>query len=293
LLAEPLRVSFPRSRERCHSHMEHSMRDLDRLREQDPEERGRQLGVWLVLAMILLGLFGAVFVVWNRASRAKSDEPDPLDQLAAAQSPRARETAGQGNDVKPSLDPTKLTFERNLTGEEDRPEVIAALAAAAREEEELAAQADKDTDNDEADDAPVAIPMVKRVPPASAQIPAGLSVSSAGSKLEKAARHDKLVAAALPKAHNAHTRASSGADGEFILQVMSYEAKDEADAFASALRDRGHEAFVAAGHVEGRSRTYRVRIGPFKSKGAADAYRREFEEKERMNTIVVRRSDDE
>ena len=260
------------------------MRDLDRLREQDPEERGRQLGVWLVLATMLLVLFGAVFVVWSRANRAKNDEPDPLDQLGAAQMPRGRDAAGQGNDAKPSLDPTKLTFERNLTGEEDRPEVIAALAAAAREEEELAAA----YDDDEADEAPA----LKRVAPASAQIPAGMAASSAGSKLEKAARHDKLVAAALPKAHNAHTRASSGADGEFILQVMSYEVKEEADAFATALRDRGHEAFVAAGHVDGRGRTYRVRIGPFKSKGAADAYRREFEERERMNTIVVRRDDE-
>ena len=281
------------------------MRDLDRLREQDPEERGRQLGVWLVLATVLLVLFGTVFVVWSRANRAKNDEPDPLDQLGAAQGPRSREAAGQGNDAKPSLDPTKLTFERTLTGEEDRPEVIAALAAAAREEAELAAAAekakgtindsDKDTDSDKDNEADEDddLPSVKRVPPASAQIPAGLTVSSSGSKLEKSARHDKLVAAALPKAHNAHTRASSGADGEFILQVMSYEAKDEADAFASALRDRGHEAFVAAGNVDGRGRTYRVRIGPFKSKAAADAYRREFEERERMNTIVVRRQDDE
>lgn len=261
------------------------MRDLDRLREQDPEERGRQVGVWLVLATMLLALFGAVFVVWSRANRAKNDEPDPLDQLGVAQAPRGRETAGQGNDAKPSLDPVKLTFERTLTGEEDRPEVVAALAAAAREEAALA-QSDNE---DDADDAPA----VKGVAPAAAQIPAGLTASSAGSKLEKAARHDKLVAAALPKAHNAHNRASSGADGEFILQVMSYEAKDEADAFASALRDRGHEAFVAAGQVDGRGRTYRVRIGPFKSKGAADAYRREFEERERMNTIVVRRQDDD
>jgi cell division septation protein DedD len=133
-----------------------------------------------------------------------------------------------------------------------------------------------------------AVPKVARVAPA--QMPAGLTASS-GDNLERAARHDKLVAAALPKAHNAHTRASSGADGEFVLQVMSYEAKDEADGFASALRDRGHEAFVAAGHVDGRGKTYRVRIGPFKSKQAADVYRRDFEERERMMTIVVRRDE--
>lgn len=253
------------------------MRDLDRLQEQDPDGRGRHVGVWLLVAIVVLVLLGSVFV-WNSTYRAKLDEPDPLDQLGAAQTPRDRQAAG--TDAKHAVDPMKLTYQQRLSGEEERPEVIAALAAAGREEEALAEADDEEDDN--------AVPKVARVPPA--QIPAGLTASS-GDKLEKAARHDPLVAAALPKAHNAHTRASSGADGEFNLQVMSYEAKDEADAFASALRDRGHEAFVAAAHVDGRGRTYRVRIGPFKSKQAADAYRREFEERERMNTIVVRRDE--
>lgn len=253
------------------------MRDLDRLQEQDPDARGRQIGVWLVLASLALVLFGGVFV-WSRTYRTKLDEPDPLDQLASMQSVRSHQAAG--GDAKQAVDPAQLTFEKRLTGEEERPEVLAALAAARREEEALAA-AEQGAD----ENAPLQRP---RVPPA--QIPAGLTASS-GDMLEKAARHDPLVAAALPKAHNAHTRASAGADGEFVLQVMSYEAKDDADAFSSALRARGHEAFVAAAHVDGRGRTYRVRIGPFKSKQAADAYRREFEVRERMNTLVVRRDD--
>lgn len=254
------------------------MRDLDRLQEQDPDGRGRY--GWLAFAAVVLALLGGVFV-WNRTYKAKLDEPDPLDQLGSLQAPRNREAAGTGTGAKRGADPMKLTFEQRLTGEEERPEVIAALAAARREEEALAA-----VEGDE--DAEGAVPKVARVPPA--QMPAGLTASS-GDSLERSARHDKLVAAALPKAHNAHTRASSGADGEFVLQVISYEAKDEADGFASALRDRGHEAFVAAGHVDGRGKTYRVRIGPFKSKQAADAYRREFEVRERMNTIVVRRDE--
>jgi cell division septation protein DedD len=257
--------------------MEHSMRDLDRLQEQDPDGRGRY-GVWLALAAVVLAFLGGLFV-WNRTYKAKLEEPDPLDQLGSVQTPRSREAAG--TNAKRGADPMKLTFERRLTGEEERPEVIAALAAARREEEALAAMA-------EGEDAEGAVPKVARVAPA--QMPAGLTASS-GDNLERAARHDKLVAAALPKAHSAHTRASSGADGEFVLQVISYEAKDEADGFASALRDRGHEAFVAAGHVDGRGKTYRVRIGPFKSKQAADAYRRDFEQRERMNTIVVRRDE--
>ena len=255
------------------------MRDLDRLQEQDPDGRGRQVMVWLIVALLVFGLTVGV-IAWNSTYKARLEEPDPLDQLVSAQMPRSRQVAA-GTDAKKTPDSPRLTFQRRLTGEEERPEVIAALAAARREEEALAAAEDGEDDES-------AVPEVAKVPPA--QMPAGLTASS-GDKLEKAARHDPLVAAALPKAPNAHMRASSGADGEFILQVMSYEGKDEADAFASALRDRGHEAFVAAAHVDGRGRTYRVRIGPFKSKQAADAYRRGFEERERMNTIVVRRDD--
>lgn len=238
------------------------------------------MGLWFVLTIVLLALVGGV-LVWNRTYSAKLEEPDPLDQLGATQTPRRNDAAG--SVAKLAVDTTKLTFEQRLTGEEERPEVLAALAAARREEEALAAaQANEDDEDGEG------AVKAARLPPA--QIPAGLTASS-GDKLERAARHDKLVAAALPKAHSAHMRASTGGDGEFILQVMSYEAKDEAEAFASALRDRGHEAFVAAAHVDGRGRTYRVRIGPFKNKQAADAYRREFEERERMNTIVVRRDE--
>ena len=252
------------------------MRDLDRLQEQDPDGRGRH-GVWLVLATLALALLGGVFV-WNRTYKARLDEPDPLDRLAAAQPQREADRAGSG--AKHTLDRTKLTFEQRLSGTEERPEVIAALEAARREEETLAAgEAEQDLETP--------APKTARATPAPGQIPAGLTASS-GDKLEKTARLDKLVAAALPKAHNAHTRASVGTDGEFILQVLSYTDKEEAESFASALRARGHEAFVAPGDVDGRERTYRVRIGPFQSKQTADAYRRRFEERERMNTLVVR-----
>ena len=287
--------------------MEQSMRDLDRLQEQDPDERGRHVGVWLVFAIMILTVFFAVFLAWQRAT-PKTDEADPLDQLVqngqkrSAQAPHARD-AGSETKTGRALDPTKLTFERSLTGEEDRPEVIAALAAAAREEQDLADDAHDGHDGHDghdvaAEDGPAKgsrvapVPKIPVLQPSSAQIPAGLTVSAAGSKLEKSARHDPLVAAAMPKAHSAHTRASSGSAGEYILQVMSYEEKTDADAFASALRDRGHEAFVAAVNVEGRGRTYRVRIGPFKSKGAAESYRHDFEDRERMNTIVVRRDEE-
>jgi cell division septation protein DedD len=129
----------------------------------------------------------------------------------------------------------------------------------------------------------------ERVPKA---MPAGMAASSASHKLAKAARHDKLVADALPK-QSSQPRARVGEEGEFTLQVISYDTAAAAQAFASGLRSKGHEAFVVAGEVDGRGRYYRVRIGPFKTKPQAEAYRHTFEEQERMNTIVVKRMQSE
>jgi len=76
------------------------MRDLDRLQEQDPDERGSHVGVWLVFAITILGLFFAVFLVWQHAT-PKSDEADPLDQLVqngqkgSAQAPRGRDAGSE------------------------------------------------------------------------------------------------------------------------------------------------------------------------------------------------------
>lgn len=264
------------------------MRDLDQLQEHDPDARGRSLVTWLVLCVLLAALGGAGFLIWSRGERAGTPPQDPLDQLAQLAEPRrdARPEAGRPAAARQPLSPDKLTFERALTEDEDRPEVVAALAAAAREEERLAktphAPGARDGDEDEETSAGL---------PASSPLPAGLAASAAAGKLEKAAKHDKLVAAAMPKPARDAARAAGSGEGEFMLQVISYGARVQAEAFANQLREHGHAAFVEVSEVNGRGRTYRVRLGPFKSKPAADAYRREFEEREHMNTIVVRRED--
>jgi cell division septation protein DedD len=76
------------------------------------------------------------------------------------------------------------------------------------------------------------------------------------------------------------------------VQVISYDSADSAESFAAGLRARGHRAFVMSAEVEGRGTMYRVRVGPFETMREAQAYRREFERTERMNTLLVRRRDD-
>jgi cell division septation protein DedD len=289
--------------------MEHRVRDLEQLQEHETDRRKR--GSLAMAALAILALAFAIGLVVGKAALPAAPERDPLDQLdrvleaarreaAAAAPPSAAspdETAVQpakskADSAQPAVEATQLTFERSLTEVEERPEVLAALEAAGREEERMAihtaaptARAPEDRggyelgglDGDE-EPAPLGTPRI---------VPAGVAAYAAGQKLEKSKAHDKLVAASLSRPTG--RAAPRGSDGEFTLQVISYDSSAAAEAFASALRARGHEAFVTTGEIEGRGRVYRVRVGPFKTMGEAAEYRRAFEERERMNTIVVRR----
>lgn len=272
------------------------MRDLDQLQEQDPEQRRRNLATLLVLGTVLLGLFGAVLSHWSRASGRTLADADSLELLGSNRQGSQTAPAETRSPAAVPLDASKLTFERALTGREDRPEVLAALEAAVREANQITrprgegrVMAATHTAGAAKEAAREPSKLLVAVP--SATIPASMAASSAGQKLERAARHDKLVAAAMQKPGKGHMHTGSGSDGGFLLHVISYDTRAPAEALVSSLRDKGHEAFVAAGEVDGRGRYYRVRIGPFPSKPAAEAYRRDFAAHERMNTIVVRRDE--
>lgn len=297
--------------------MENRVRDLEQLQEQDTDRRKR--GSLAMAALAILALAFAIGLVVGKAALPAAPERDPLDQLdrvldaarkeAAASSPPSAAKAGPETALQPAkgkpaaaqpaVEAAQLTFERSLTEVEERPEVLAAIEAAAREEERMAIHTaatgarttrgpedrggyefgglDGDDDYDYA-------------PPSNAKpriVPAGVAAYNAGQKLEKSKAHDRLIAGALSRPTG--RAAARGSDGEWTLQVISYDSSAAAETFAGALRARGHEAFVTTGEVEDRGRYYRVRVGPFKSRMEAEEYRRAFEERERMNTIVVRR----
>jgi DedD protein len=80
---------------------------------------------------------------------------------------------------------------------------------------------------------------------------------------------------------------AAGTPGGYQLQVSSFKTQAEADGFATALRRRGHRAYVEPANVKGRGLWHRVRIGPFKHKRSAVLYRQDFEAKERLVTFIV------
>ena len=244
--------------------MDTAMRDLERIEERSSDE-GRG-----VLVLSGVGLVAAIgIVVAAVAALPDGNEPpreDPLQMLAIADGVEALEATEEPAE-DPKLDPETLSFPTTLVTE-TRPEVAIAMAAAAAELAHLD-------------------PLTR--PPRRSDIAAGLPAAvTAGPDrkiVEMAAARDPLVAATV---HQTTVSAPAGYEGRYTLQVISYQDAEEAQVFASALRKRGHAAYVTTGIVEGRGTHWRVRIGPFATRQQAQGYRTTFEREEGMNTFIIR-----
>ncbi|MBW2211481.1 MAG: SPOR domain-containing protein [Deltaproteobacteria bacterium] len=244
--------------------MDTAMRDLERIEERSSDDgRGALVlsGVGLVAAIAVV-----VAAVAALPDGSESQPEDPLQMLAIANEVETEE-AVEETAADPGIDPETLSFPTTLVTE-TRPEVAAAMAAAAAELAHLD---------------PVTPP-----PPRSdiaAGLPAAVTAGPDRTIVEMAAVRDPLVAATVP---TKTISAPAGHEGRYTLQVISYRDPQEAQVFASALRKRGHAAYVTTGTVEGRGTHWRVRIGPFETRQAAQGYRTTFEREEGMNTFIVR-----
>jgi cell division septation protein DedD len=244
--------------------MDTAMRDLERIEER-PQDEGRR-----VLVLSGVGLIAALGVVIAAVAAlpdtAESGVEDPLRMLAIAEKIEVE----QEEPVEdPEIDPKTLSFPATLT--DTRPEVAVAVAAATAELEHLD-------------------PVTRGAPPSdiAAGLPAAVTAGPDGEVVGLAATHDPLVAATVPARTSP---APAGHEGRYTLQVISYRDPQEARIFASALRKRGHAAYVTSGTVEDRGIHWRVRIGPFDTRQEAQSYRATFEREEGMNTFIVRNKD--
>jgi cell division septation protein DedD len=83
------------------------------------------------------------------------------------------------------------------------------------------------------------------------------------------------------------TPVEPGHPGPYLLQVGSFRTEPEASAFALALRERGHKAYIETAQIARRGTWYRVRVGPFYSTREATAYRNEFERREHIVPFLM------
>jgi cell division septation protein DedD len=276
--------------------MENRMRDLEQIQERDPSDSGHRLGGILMATAAMVALTFAIGVLVGQAAEPQPEAPDPLALLERA---GAVPPAQRANAEEAGVERSELSFARTLSDEEERPEVLAALQAAAAEVEDLQAPQQPSGQPGSLADAEPAEPAA--LPVAALEVsdeeiatvmPASVAAGSVGQKLSAAARRDPMVAASIPDEQDSEP-APAGSEGEFSLQVISYEEAAPARSFADGLRARGHRAFVTQAEIPERGRYYRVRIGPFENRPEAEAYRRKFEADEGMNTFVVRRPRDE
>ncbi|MBN1653683.1 MAG: SPOR domain-containing protein [Deltaproteobacteria bacterium] len=265
--------------------MENRLRDLEFIQEKETDDRSRRFGIILLAVLTLIGLTFAIGVVVGRAAKPEdSDVKDPLAELDEKSGIKTQVAKAQGAEKKQApvkVNREEMIFNIALAEDKERPEVAAALAAAAAEEAELAgfdAKPSEQTAQSEQE--------ITTLPPAS------VAVVSSRDVITSTAKHDPLVMAAIQETES-KSSAPSGREGEYTLQVISYESPEPARAFAEGLRARGHQAYVVSADVPGRGRYYRVRIGPFPSKWKANIYQRQFEETERMSTYVVQKPRDE
>lgn len=239
-----------------------TMRNLDELHEAD-ETPGSKVSA-VVLASIggALIVFAAFLLVRSPSRSNATPHVDPLGDLVSKVQP--------GSTASPDLD---VTFPR-------------LLSSAASPTTALEAVRDNKADPDfvlppgHPTAPPPAMDRLPVIP-----LPAQQILAEAGRETE--APGDSLTTMARHASRETGTEVERGGAGGFQLQVSSFTTGVEAEAFAAALRRRGHRAYVEPAYVKGRGLWHRVRIGPFKYKRSADTYRQEFEAKEKLVTFII------
>jgi cell division septation protein DedD len=82
-------------------------------------------------------------------------------------------------------------------------------------------------------------------------------------------------------------RAQEPAAGDVVIQVFSSADETQANALIARLRADGYRAFLSPVEVDGRT-LFRVRVGPYESRSAADVDAAELKRRHRVDTWFPR-----
>lgn len=264
--------------------MEDRLRDLEQIQERDVDESARRVGLVVLASVAVVAVIFSLGVVVGRAANPDHDTED--DPLARIESLNQVNSERKNEIFEPSrVRAEELSFPSVLTQKQDLPEVSAAVAAAAAEEASLNAKLAELSSDANTGMVP-AVPALD--PPTITKVVSGSLAVQPSAKSPRTNVIKPVTGPSIPQRVEREI-ASVGQEGEYNLQVISYERREPANAFAKGLRARGHRAYVLGVDVPERGTYWRVRIGPFDSKWEADQYRRKFEQEERMNVIVVKK----
>jgi septal ring-binding cell division protein DamX len=238
------------------------MREKIELRLDSRQVVGLVLGAAVVLGVVF---YLGVGVGRHLGAAPPAEKPDPLAHL----------------DEKANVD-AALTFPETLTDtgraalSPAAPPVTAPTVPAAAvppspaDDVPAAGRADAAA---AAPPAPAPEPVVPAAPAAVAKpVPEARPAAEA-----KPAPAPKALPSAAEALASHDAREANKAGGEaFTVQAASMPSRGEADAFASKLRAKGLSPQVVSADIPGKGTFYRVRIGRFQSREAADRYLKDF-----------------
>lgn len=246
-----------------------NVRNLEQIQEAEGDRRSARAATLLLAGVGGAALVIAVVLTLKQSEPGIQAQGDPLAELVA-KAKRPETTPPE------AVQRSEVTFPSILS---DSARPTTALAAVKDERGHLI---DPNSVTDTA--LPLAPP-----PPADklpvVPLPAGTLLDATPVTLQP---KDALTALAVEVSKaDGPTAAMAGAEGGFQLQVSSFKDQGDADRFVAELQKRGHRAYRQASYVADRGLWHRVRIGPFKTKLAAEKYKSEFDKKERMSAFVV------
>jgi len=244
-----------------------NVRNLEQIRELELRKTKSRLGT-LVLAS--LGGAGVVMAIVVGSSHSGQSRVQSADALAAL----SGEQKSTGGPVA-RVDRQNVSFP-SLLSDADKP--TTALAAVKDEQGRLMARERIAAPANESDTAAETMQAAK--------LPASELLSAANQATQGKDPLSKMAIAASQVPDNAEL-ASEGHDGGIQIQVASFRTIEDADALVKDLRHKGHHAFRQPAYVPDRGLWQRVRIGPFKSRVEASAYRRKLEQTERIMAFVI------
>jgi DedD protein len=248
------------------------LRNLEQIQEAEGRSRGPRAGTLLLAS---LGAACVIFAVLSHSKRkapAVGKPPDPLGELVA-----------QAKGVKPidhlDLGGKDVTFPSMLSDEARTTTALAAMRPVAP----VASAAPGDAV------AAGPVEAVKNPPPPTDRLPVvPLPAKNIVASSPVVSRpRDTLTQMAKEASSMTTPPVDEGHGGGYQLQTSSFRSEAEATSFATALRQRGHRAYIEPAQLLGRGVWYRVRVGPFKTQKEAASYRADFEKKEHLVPFIV------
>jgi DedD protein len=275
------------------------MRDGNRLKEKiEVRLDQRQAATLVVVALLLAGvLFGLGVMVGKNLATLPGRGPPSAEALLDRLDAKARPDAASDG----------LTFQEDLTRRNPNPALSpqgapAAIQPSSQSAPAVRAQPKPDAGpkgNGVAAKTPTPTPTANPTATATANptaTPTPTPTPTSPTKVAAANPAPSTVDTpppspamapipALPPPPDAMGPPAPGAG--YTLQIKSTQSQEEADHFVRKLKGQGYHAFVVTADLPGKGRWYRVRLGKFDSKDAAEHYLKDFKRETKLGAFVT------